>query len=269
MQKQTKIAIFGANGRMGNALIQAVESTQGVILGAAIVHPESDDVGIDAGEVAGLRKNGIACVANVQEVLDSFEVLIDFSSPQATLANLRVCSQFEKGIVVGTTGFSEAELAEFEALSQDIALVKSANFSTGVNLSLKLLELAARVMGGESDVEIVEAHHRHKVDSPSGTALAMGEAVAQALDRDLSEVACYGRQGVEEPRDSRTIGFSTVRGGDIVGDHTVMFLAEGERIEIAHKASSRMTFANGAVKAAIWLQGKKKGHYSMQDVLDI
>ncbi|MGH1485644.1 MAG: 4-hydroxy-tetrahydrodipicolinate reductase [Cellvibrionaceae bacterium] len=265
----TQIAITGAAGRMGKMLIEALSMSVDAELSAAIERPESTLVGADAGEVAGLGKNGVSIVGDIAEVKDQFDVLIDFTAPQATLNNARFCVDNNKGIVIGTTGFSQEQTAEIEALQSQLPMIKAANYSTGVTLSLKLLEMAASVLGDDVDIEIVEAHHRHKVDAPSGTALAMGEAIANTLDRDLAEVAVYGREGLTGARDRDTIGFATVRGGDVVGDHTAMFLADGERLEITHKASSRMSFARGAVRAAAWLVGKDKGLYTMRDVLGL
>ena len=206
---------------------------------------------------------------NLEEMLDCFDVLIDFTRPEATLEYLAICQKAGKGMVIGTTGFSDEELLLIEKAANDIAIVFSPNMSIGVNLTLKLLETAAKVFGEDADIEIIETHHRYKVDAPSGTALKMGEVVANALGRDLSVCAVYGREGIEEPRERQTIGFSTIRGGDVVGDHTVSFFMEGERVEITHKASSRMTFANGAIRAANWLVGKQSKLYSMQDVLNL
>lgn len=265
----TKIAITGAAGRMGRMLIEAVNASPNAELAAAIEHPESSLIGADSGEVAGQGKNNIAIVNNIDQVVDEFDVLIDFTAPLATLANTRFCAAHQKGIVIGTTGFSSEQLTELEALQSQLPMIKAANYSTGVTLSLKLLELAASVLGDDVDIEICEAHHRHKVDAPSGTALAMGEAIANTLKRDLSTVAVYGREGQTGARDRDTIGFATVRGGDVVGDHTAMFMADGERLEITHKASSRMAFARGAVRAAAWLIGQKHGLYSMRDVLGL
>lgn len=265
----TKIAVTGAAGRMGKMLIEAVAASDGAILTAAIVRPESSLVGADSGELAGIGKNGVLLVGHVVDVVNDFDVLIDFTSPQATMDNILLCAKYDKGIVIGTTGFSVEELQRLEGLAVELPMIKAANYSTGVNLSLKLLEMAAEVMGADADIEIVEAHHRHKVDAPSGTALAMGEVIADTLDRDLAKVAVYGREGQTGARDRDTIGFATVRGGDVVGDHTVMFMADGERLEITHKASSRMAFARGAVRAAAWLLGQNKGLYSMRDVLSL
>ena len=202
-------------------------------------------------------------------MLDQFDALIDFTRPEATLEYLNACQSSGKSMVIGTTGFSDDQLQAINDAASSMPIVFAPNMSVGVNLSLKLLDMAARVIGEDADIEIVEAHHRHKVDAPSGTALKMGEVVANALGRDLSECAVYGREGIEEPRDRQTIGFSTIRGGDVVGEHTVSFFMEGERVEITHKASSRLTFANGAVRAASWLEGQSAGLYSMQDVLDL
>lgn len=265
----TRIAITGAAGRMGKALIEAAVAAGGAEFTAAIVRPESSLIGADAGELAGLGKLGVALVGNLADVINDFDVLIDFTAPQATLDNIALCAQHSKQVVIGTTGFSEDEKQQLNKLADTAALCVASNFSTGVNLCFKLLDVAARVLSNGYDVEIVEAHHRHKVDSPSGTALRMGEVVANALDRDLGKVAVYGREGVIGVRDPQTIGFATVRGGDVVGDHTVSFMADGERIEITHKASSRLAFANGAVRAASWLQQRDSGLFDMQDVLEL
>lgn len=265
----TRIAVTGAAGRMGKMLIEAIAASTSAILTAAIEQPHSTLIGADAGELAGTGKNGVSVVSDLAAVVNEFDVLIDFTAPAATIANTQFCAEHGKGIVIGTTGFSAEQLATLEALYQQLPIIKAANYSTGVNLSLKLLEMTASVMGDDCDIEIVEAHHRHKVDAPSGTALVMGEAVANTLNRDLSKVAVYGREGQTGERDKETIGFATVRGGDVVGDHTVMFMADGERLEITHKASSRMSFARGAVRAAAWLSGKNKGFYSMQEVLGL
>lgn len=265
----TRLAVTGAAGRMGKMLIEAIEASPEAELTAAIEHPQSSLIGADAGELAGVGKKGVLIVDSLGSVLDQFDVLIDFTAPQATLANTQSCCENGKGIVIGTTGFSEAELSELETYYSQMPIIKAANYSTGVNLSLKLLEMAASVLGSDVDVEIVEAHHRHKVDSPSGTALAMGEAIADTLGRDLRQTAIYGREGQIGARERETIGFATVRGGDVVGDHTAMFMADGERLEITHKASSRMAFARGAVRAAAWLTTQPKGLYSMRDVLGL
>lgn len=264
-----RIAVNGAAGRMGRTLVEAVTAHEGVTLGAAIERPDSSLLGADAGELAGTGRNGIRVAGTLGAVLADFDVLIDFSTPAATVANAAACATAGRGLVVGTTGLDAAQLAAVDAAAQRTAICMSSNFSTGVNLCFKLLEIAARTLGDEVDIEIVEAHHRHKVDAPSGTALSMGKVVAGALGRDLGAVAVYGREGQTGARRRETIGFSTIRGGDIVGDHTVLFAAEGERIEITHKASSRMTFARGAVRAAAWLHGRPPGLYDMQDVLGL
>ena len=265
----TRIAVTGAAGRMGKMLIEAVGLSSEAELTAAIERPESSLVGTDAGELAGVGVNGVVVAGNLADVIDQFDVLIDFTAPAATLASAKLCAEHGKGIVIGTTGFTVEEEEELLATQASTAICKAANFSTGVNVCLNLLQKAAEILGDDYDVEVYEAHHRHKVDAPSGTALAMGEAVAEGLDRDLRSVAVYGREGQTGARDKETIGFATVRGGDVVGDHTVMFLGEGERVEITHKASSRMSFARGAVRAAAWLQGKQPGLYEMRDVLNL
>lgn len=265
----TRIAIIGASGRMGKALIEAVTTSQNAHLGAAIGRPGSSLIGADAGEIAGVGNQAVRLVDNLAEVIDQFDVLIDFTTPTTTLANAALCAAHGKGVVIGTTGFTAEEKQTLLSYQDRIPLCIAANFSTGVNLCLKLLQTATQVLGADSDIEIVEAHHRHKVDSPSGTALRMGEVIAETLNRDLDKVAIYGREGQIGPRNRENIGFATVRGGDVVGDHTVMFLADGERVEITHKASSRMSFARGAVRAAVWLQQQKNGLFDMQDVLGL
>lgn len=264
-----RIAVTGAAGRMGKNLIEAVHQADGLTLGAAVARPESTLFGADAGELAGVGKLGVALSGNLEGVLDQFDVLIDFTHPSVTLKNLQICRRAGKAMVIGTTGFSAAEKQLLSEAGEDISIVFAANFSVGVNLCLKLLDTAARVLGDDVDIEVLEAHHRHKVDAPSGTALRMGEVVANALGRDLDKVAVYGREGQTGARARETIGFATVRAGDVVGDHTVLFAADGERVEITHKASSRMTFAKGAVRAASWLSGRSAGLYDMQDVLGL
>jgi 4-hydroxy-tetrahydrodipicolinate reductase len=246
----TRIAITGAAGRMGRTLIEAVQQAEGVTVTAALEHPDHSLLGSDAGMLAGIGDIGIPLTADLASLRSVFDVLIDFTRPQGTLANLAVCRAAGRRMVIGTTGFSDAEKAQLQAAGKDIGIVFAPNMS-------------------EVDIEIVEAHHRHKVDAPSGTALRMGEVVAAALGRDLKDCAVYGREGVTGERDRKTIGFETIRAGDIVGDHTVMFAGIGERIEITHKASSRMTFAKGAVRAAGWLMDRGPGLFDMQDVLDL
>ena len=242
----TRIAINGSKGKMGQALIEAINSSSQSDFGA----------GFDKGD-------------NLIDLISNFEVLIDFSRPEASLNALAVCKGAGKAMVIGTTGFTDSELELIGQASKEIPIVFAPNMSVGVNLTLKILETSAKVIGPDSSIEIIEAHHRYKVDSPSGTALKMGEVIANSLGRDLSECAVYGREGIEEPRDMNTIGFSSIRGGDVVGEHTVAFFMDGERVEITHKASSRMIYANGAVRAANWLSDKSSGLYSMQDVLEL
>lgn len=265
----TAIAIVGAAGRMGKILIEACAESQDAHLSVATEHPDSSLVGADAGEVAGIGKNDIAIAADLDEAVNDFDVLIDFTRPVATLNHLDWCVKHNKSMVIGTTGFTDDEKAQIQTAGQHISIVFAANYSVGVTLSLKLLEIAARVLGDNVDIEIIEAHHRHKVDAPSGTALRMGEVVADTLGRKLDECAVYGREGISGERDRKTIGFETIRAGDIVGEHTVMFADIGERLEITHKASSRMTFAKGAVRSAIWLESNDPGVYDMQDVLEL
>ena len=267
----TRIGITGAAGRMGRTLVEAIGLAGGdMILAAAIERPESTLLGADSGELSGLGKNGVPVVGSLAEVVDRIDVLIDFSVPAATLANIALCVEHGVAMVIGTTGFTPEEQALIERAAEKIAVCKASNFSTGVNLCFRLLDMAARVLGDEVDIEVYEAHHRHKIDAPSGTALSMGEVVANALGRDLQKVAVYGREGQTGARERDTIGFATVRAGDIVGDHTVTFAAEGERVEITHKASSRMSFGRGAVRAAGWLAaGQDAGLYDMQDVLGL
>ena len=264
-----RIAVMGAAGRMGKILIEAVGQAEGAKLTAAVDRPDSSLIGADAGELAAQGKIGVTLAGDLNAVLDQFDVLIDFTHPSVTLKNLEICRRAGKAMVIGTTGFSPEERQQLEAAAQEIPIVFAANYSVGVNLCLKLLDTAARVLGDDVDIEIIEAHHRHKVDAPSGTALRMGEVVANALGRDLQKVAVYGREGQTGARERETIGFATVRAGDVVGDHTVLFAADGERVEITHKASSRMTFATGAVRAALWLQTQPAGLYDMQDVLGL
>lgn len=265
----TRIGITGAAGRMGRTLIEAIGLADGLTLAAAVERPESTLLGADLGELSGQGKNGITVVSSLGEVIGDINVLIDFSVPDATMANLALCSERGVAMVIGTTGFTAVQQNAIEQAAARIPICKASNFSTGVNLCFKLLDMAARVLGDEVDIEVYEAHHRHKIDAPSGTALSMGKVVADALGRDLDKVAVYGREGQTGARARDTIGFATVRAGDIVGDHTVTFAADGERVEITHKASSRMSFARGAVRAAGWLVGRDAGLYDMQDVLGL
>jgi len=264
-----RVAVVGAAGRMGKNLIEAVGMTKGLELTAATEHPDSSLIGADAGEVAGVGKLGVTIAADLAAVVNDFDVVIDFTGLAPTLNHLSICREHGKKIVIGTTGFDDAQKAQIADASKDIGVVFAPNMSVGVNLCFRLLDMAARVMGDDCDIEIIEAHHRHKLDAPSGTAVRMGEVVADALGRDLAKVAVYGREGQTGERERETIGFETIRAGDVVGEHTVWFATEGERVEITHKASSRMTFAKGAARAAAWLESKDAGLFDMQDVLGL
>jgi len=264
-----RVAVVGASGRMGLCLIKATELAKNVQLNVAVSRVGSASIGRDVGEIVGIGKLDIKVLDNLSTALNQFDVLIDFTRPEPSMHYIELCRQAGKQIVIGTTGYSEEQKALIAEAAKEIAIVLAPNMSVGVNLSLKLLEMTAKVMGDYTDIEIIEAHHRHKVDAPSGTALRMGEVIADSLGRELKDCAIYGREGDIGERDRKTIGFSTIRAGDIVGEHTVMFADEGERMEITHKATSRMTFAKGAVRAAVWLQAQQKGLYDMQDVLGL
>ena len=264
-----RIAVVGASGRMGRCLIAATQLHDSTALTGAISRASSGSQGQDAGSMAGLVKNGIVVTDDLSAVLGNVDVVIDFTLPEISMEYLSICQQAGKAIVIGTTGFDEEQKELIAQAAQQIPVVFAPNMSVGVNLSLKLLAMAAKVLGNDVDIEIIEAHHRYKVDAPSGTALRMGEVIAEELNRDLQQHAIYGREGRSDERDRQTIGFSTIRAGDIVGEHTVMFADDGERIEITHKATSRMTFAKGAVRAAVWLAGKRPALYDMQDVLGL
>ena len=258
------VGVFGVTGRMGRALVAAIAEDPDCTLGAAIVRENSDVLGVDAGTLAGVAPQQCPLSAELPGACD---VLIDFTQPAPSLNAIARCVAHQRPIVIGTTGYTAQQLAEVHAAAHQIPLLLAPNMSVGVNLSFQLIELAAKVLGNEVDIEVFEAHHRNKVDAPSGTAVRMGEIIAEATGRKLDEVAVYGREGNTGVRDRDTIGFSTLRAGDIVGEHTVLFAAEGERIEITHRASSRMNFALGGVRAAKWLLGKPPGLYSMTDVL--
>ncbi len=264
-----KIGIIGAAGRMGRMLMQATLANPATELAAAVDAPGSSLIGADAGELAGEGKLGIEVVDALDKVINQADAFIDFSAPAASVANAKLCAANQVKLVIGTTGLDDEQQQSVRDAAAKTAICYAPNYSVGVNLCFKLLEMAASVMGEEADVEVIEAHHRHKVDAPSGTALRLGEVVAQTLGRDLKDCAIYGREGHTGERKGDTIGFSTIRGGDIVGDHTVLFAAEGERVEITHKASSRMAFANGAVRAAVWLGNHQNGLFDMQDVLGL
>ncbi len=263
-----KIAIAGASGRMGRMLVEALHSAEGVQLSGALDVPSSPFLGRDAGEMLGL-KTGVLVSADLTQGLQQAQVLIDFTRPEGTLQHLNYCVAHGIKMVIGTTGFDEAGKAAITEAAKKTALVFAPNMSVGVNATFKILELAAQILNSGYDIEIIEAHHRHKVDAPSGTALRMGEVVAQALGRNLKDVAVYGREGVTGERKPETIGFATVRGGDVVGDHTVLFAGLGERIEITHKSSSRVTYAHGSVRAARFLAAHVTGLFDMQDVLGL
>ena len=262
------VAIAGASGRMGQMLIQAVLDSGDCRLAGALDRAGSPVLGQDAGAFLG-QTTGCAITADLQAGLAGARALIDFTRPEATMAHLAACRRQGVALVIGTTGFSDAQKAEIAAAAQDIAIVMAPNMSVGVNVALRLLEMAAKALATGYDVEIVEAHHRHKVDAPSGTALKMGEVIADALGRDLKDCAVYERYGHTGERDPSTIGFATIRGGDIVGDHTVLFAGTGERIEISHKSSSRAGYAQGSLRAVRFLAGRKSGLYDMFDVLGL
>ncbi|WP_024326432.1 4-hydroxy-tetrahydrodipicolinate reductase [Thioalkalivibrio sp. AKL19] len=259
-----RIAIAGAGGRMGQNLVQAVDDHPDARLGAASERPGSEALGETVGQEGQVR-----LVEDLATVTDDFDVLIDFTSPQATMQHLDLCARAGKALVIGTTGLDAEQEQRLRRAAESLPIVYAPNMSVGVNLTFKLVELAARALGDSVDVEILEAHHRHKVDAPSGTALKLGRVVAETLGRDLEQDAVYGREGQTGARDRRTIGFATVRGGDIVGEHTTLFAGDGERVEITHKASSRTVFASGAVRAAVWLAGAGNGVFDMQDVLGL
>jgi 4-hydroxy-tetrahydrodipicolinate reductase len=264
-----RVAVTGAAGRMGRTLIQAISETDGMILGAAFERSGLSLLGADAGELAGVGRCGVTLSDDLAAGCADFDTLIDFSTPAATLRALAACEAAGKAMVIGTTGFDSDGLARIRRAAGQVPILLAPNMSVGVNLTFKLLELAARVLGDSVDIEIIEAHHRHKVDAPSGTALRMGEVVAEALGRDLAAVAVYNRQGDTGARPRQAIGFATVRAGDIVGEHTVLFAGNGERIEITHRAESRQNFAQGALRAVAFLAGRPSGLYDMQDVLGI
>ena len=263
-----RIAVAGASGRMGHMLIEAVRAADDCTLTGALDRAGHAALGQDAGFFAG-QVTGVHITAKLEQGLQNSDVLIDFTRPEGTLEHLRVCREKGVAAVIGTTGFTEAQKAEIAVFAQSIPIVLAPNMSVGVNVTLKLLEMAAKALATGYDIEIVEAHHRHKVDAPSGTALKMGEVIAGALGRDLKDCAVYAREGVTGERDPSSIGFATIRGGDIVGDHTVLFAGIGERIEISHKSSSRVTYAQGSLRAVRFLAGRKAGLFDMYDVLGL
>ena len=263
-----RIAIAGSAGRMGRTLIEAVQLADDMRLAVALERAGSPFIGRDAGELVG-APCGVAITDDFDAALAEADCLIDFTRPAGTLAHLAACRRRNVAMVIGTTGMETEQKLQIQDASRDIPIVFAPNMAVGVNLVFKLLDVAARILNQGYDIEVIEAHHRHKVDAPSGTALRMGEVVAEALGRDLKGCAVYGREGLTGERDSSTIGFATVRGGDIVGDHTVLFAGIGERVEITHKAASRMPYAQGSLRAARFLAGRKNGLFDMQDVLGL
>ena len=263
-----RVAVAGASGRMGRMLIEAIRATDDLVLAGALDVPSSPGIGSDATAFLG-HASGVAITADIATGLKNADVLIDFTRPEGTLAHLAECSRLGVKAVIGTTGFSDAQKAEIAAHAQRTAIVMAPNMSVGVNVTLKLLQMAAKAMATGYDIEIIEAHHRHKVDAPSGTALKMGEVIAEAMGRDLKECAVYAREGVTGERDPSSIGFAAIRGGDIVGDHTVLFAGIGERIEISHKSSNRAGYAQGSLRAVRFLAGRTTGMFDMFDVLDL
>ena len=267
-QSATRIAIAGAAGRMGRSLVALSPTRPDLSLVAALEDPESPHIGADPGLLAGSEALGFEIGDSLQSIIDGVDVLIDFTVPEATLANTAVCRAAGKRMVIGTTGLGPA-VQQLREASADIALVFAPNMSVGVNLCFRLVELAAQALGDDYDVEIIEAHHRHKIDAPSGTAVRMGEIIADALGRDLKSCAVYGREGRTGARDPKTIGFDTIRAGEIVGEHTVLFAGPGERVEITHRAADRATFSTGAFRAAAWISERDKGMFDMLDVLGL
>ena len=264
-----KVGLFGANGRMGRVLVEALDLSDDAELSVATVRDDSPWVGLNVGELAGIGKKNIDCSALSDLSGSDADVMIDFTLPSVIESNLAWCVDNNMPVVIGTTGLNDSQLNALDEAAKHIPIVFAANYSVGVNLMLSLVRQAASVLGETADIEITEAHHRFKKDAPSGTAVAIGEAIADELGRDLATCAVYGREGDTGERDQKTIGFATVRAGDIVGEHTTLFADIGERIELTHKASSRLTFAKGAVKAAVWLKDKPAGLYDMQDVLGL
>ncbi|GAC1359391.1 MAG: 4-hydroxy-tetrahydrodipicolinate reductase [Variovorax sp.] len=263
-----RVAVAGASGRMGHMLIEAIRESGDCQLAGALDVPASPAIGNDAAAFLG-HASGVAVSSDLRAGLASASVLIDFTRPEGTLAHLELCRELGVNAVIGTTGFTDSQKAQIADAAREIAIVMAPNMSVGVNVTLKLLEMAAKALSSGYDIEIIEAHHRHKVDAPSGTALKMGEVIAHALGRDLKQCAVYARDGVTGERDPSTIGFSSIRGGDIVGDHTVLFAGTGERIEITHKSSSRATYAQGSLRAVRFLAGRKAGLFDMFDVLGL
>lgn len=266
--RKIRIAIAGASGRMGRMLLEAVQQSPDCELSGALDREGSESLGLDAYAFLGQR-SGVTITADLRAGLTGGDVLIDFTRPEGTLAHLAICSELGVRAVIGTTGFTEAQKAEIAEAAQQVGIMMAPNMSVGVNVVLRLLDMAAKALNEGYDIEIIEAHHRHKVDAPSGTALKMGEVIADAVGRDLKDCAVYAREGVTGERDPSSIGFATIRGGDIVGDHTVLFAGIGERIEVTHKSSSRATYAQGALRAVRFLAAHKTGMFDMFDVLNL
>ena len=262
-----RTAISGAGGRMGRTLVQKVIASKGLRLGAAFEHAGHSELGQDAGILAGAGASEVPLTDAIAASLEAFDVVIDFTIPTATVALAELCAEHGNAMVIGTTGFTPEQLESLDKAAQRTAIFMSPNMSVGVNVAMRLIEAAALALGDDADVEVIEAHHRHKVDAPSGTAVRMGEVLARVLNRDLSRDAIYGRQGITGERERKTIGFSTIRGGDIVGEHTVMFAGDGERLEITHRAQSRDNFAAGALRAAAFIESQRPGLYGMDDLL--
>ncbi len=265
---QHQVAVAGASGRMGHTLIEAIRDSGDCRLAGALDQPSSPSIGNDAAAFLGLA-SGVPVSADFKAGLAHAQVLIDFTRPEGTLAHLKACREMGVKMVIGTTGFNASQKAQIADAARDIAIMLAPNMSVGVNVTLRLLEMAAKALATGYDIEIVETHHRHKVDAPSGTALKMGEVIAQALGRDLKDCAVYAREGITGERDPSTIGFAALRGGDIVGDHTVLFAGTGERLEITHRAGSRATYAQGSLRAVRFLAGKPNGLFDMFDVLGL
>lgn len=263
------IGIIGANGRMGRMLIKAVADNPATTLKAGIVRTGSSLVGVDAGELVNLDTLNVKLTDDLAQIIDDIDVVIDFSLPEATAQNIELCCKHGVNMVIGTTGLNDEQNSLIQKACDTIAIVYAGNYSTGVNVSLKLVEIVSKAFGDNADIEIIEAHHKHKIDAPSGTAFMMAQAVAHARNQDLKQVANYGREGKTGKRPQGEIGIHAVRGGEIVGEHTVMFIGDGEIVEITHKAQSRQTFATGAVRASVWVHTQKAGLYDMQDVLGL
>ena len=264
-----RVAVAGAAGRMGKTLIEAIGASDNLLVVAGFEHADHPRLGEDLGLICGLGLLGVTLGSDLVSQTTAFDVVIDFTTPSATLTLAEGCARHGNAMVVGTTGFDEEQLLTLQEYAQKTAIFVSPNMSVGVNLSMKLIELAAKALGDEVDVEVIEAHHKHKIDAPSGTAVRIGEVLAKALNRSMASDAVYHRQGITGARDPKAIGFSTIRGGDIVGEHTVLFAGEGERLEITHRAHSRNNFAQGALRAVAWVANASPGWYDMDDLLGL